>query len=86
LTISEVFSASGNAEIVTAWGVFIDPETKYEKMDPKIESFLINTGRRKFLSPLYMELVKTEEGKKTSERLFTKKHGRIIILWLQNTF
>jgi|ADGO01.1.fsa_nt_gi Leukotriene A4 hydrolase, C-terminal. len=48
------FSASGNSEIIAAWGV-VSIRNNYEKMFPKIESFLINTGRRKFLSPLYEE-------------------------------
>jgi leukotriene-A4 hydrolase len=65
------FSASGNAEIITAWGV-LSIRNKYEKMNPKIESFLINTGRRKFLSPLYTELVKTEEGKKRAKVIYGK--------------
>lgn len=65
------FSASGNAEIITAWGV-IAIRNNYEKMNGKIESFLINTGRRKFLSPLYNELVKTEAGKKRAKEIYEK--------------
>jgi leukotriene-A4 hydrolase len=65
------FSASGNSEIITAWGV-ISIRNKYEKMNSKIETFLINTGRRKFLSPLYNELIKTEEGKKRAKEIYTK--------------
>jgi leukotriene-A4 hydrolase len=57
------FTASGNAEIITAWGV-LSIRNHYDKMNPKIESFLINTGRRKFLSPLYAELLKGGEEKK----------------------
>lgn len=65
------FSGSGNAEIITAWGV-IAIRNNYEKMNQKIESFLINTGRRKFLSPLYNELVKTEAGKKRAKEIYEK--------------
>jgi leukotriene-A4 hydrolase len=65
------FSASGNAEIVTAWGV-LSIRNKYEKMYPKIETFLINTGRRKFLSPLYNEMIKTEDGKKRAKAIYQK--------------
>lgn len=65
------FSTSGNAEIIAAWGV-IAIRNNYEKMYPKIESFLINTGRRKFLSPLYNEMVKTEEGKKRAKVIYEK--------------
>ena len=65
------FSASGNAEIIAAWGV-LSIRNKYEKMYPKIESFLITTGRRKFLSPLYNEMIKTEEGRKRARAIYEK--------------
>ncbi|MEX2231966.1 MAG: M1 family metallopeptidase [Cyclobacteriaceae bacterium] len=65
------FTASGNAEIITAWAV-ISIRNNYEKMQPKIEAFLINTGRRKFLSPLYNELIKTEEGRKRARDIYSK--------------
>jgi leukotriene-A4 hydrolase len=65
------FSNSGNAEIITAWGV-ISIRNKYGKMTPKIESFLINTGRRKFLSPLYNEMLKTEDGRKQAKAIYDK--------------
>jgi leukotriene-A4 hydrolase len=65
------FSTSGNSEIITAWGV-LSIRNNYTKMNPKIESFLINTGRRKFLSPLYNELVKTEAGKKKAKAIYEK--------------
>jgi leukotriene-A4 hydrolase len=64
-------SASGNSEIITAWGV-LAIRNKYDKMDGKIENFLIHTGRRKFLSPLYNELIKTEEGKKRAKAIYLK--------------
>lgn len=65
------FTDSGNSEIITAWGV-IAIRNGYEKVYPKIETFLINTGRRKFLMPLYSELIKTEAGKKLATSIYTK--------------
>lgn len=65
------FSASGNAEVITEWGV-ISIRNDYEKMEPRIESFLINTGRRKFLSPLYNELIKTSDGKQRALAIYRK--------------
>ena len=65
------FSQSGNAEIITAWGV-ISIRNQYELMQPKIESFLINTGRRKFLSPLYNELIKTPGGRNRAREIYKK--------------
>lgn len=63
------FSESGNAEILTEWGV-ISIRNEYEKMQPKIDSFLIHTGRRKFLSPLYEELLRTEAGRKHAREIY----------------
>lgn len=65
------FTSSGNAEVITAWGV-ISIRNHYEKMLPKIEAFLINTGRRKFLSPLYNEMVNTVEGKDRASEIYKK--------------
>jgi len=65
------FTASGNAEIITAWGV-IAIRNGYEKMNPKLETFLINTGRRKFLMPLYSEFIKTPAGKTRAVAIYEK--------------
>jgi leukotriene A-4 hydrolase/aminopeptidase len=65
------FTQSGNAEIITAWSV-ISIRNNYNKMYPVVETFLINTGRRKFLSPIYNELSKTEQGKKKAKAIYAK--------------
>ncbi len=65
------FTASGNAEIVTVWGT-LAIQHQYEEAYPNIESFLIHTGRRKFLMPLYSELIKTESGKKRALSIYEK--------------
>ena len=62
---------SGNAEITAAWGV-ISIRNDYEKMAPRIEDFLIHTGRRKFLTPLYNEYLKTPAGKKRAREIYRK--------------
>ena len=65
------FTASGNAEITTLWLVHAI-RNKYLEAYPKLEQFLINTGRRKFLSPLYNELIKTEDGKRYAKSIYDK--------------
>lgn len=65
------FTATGNAEIFTEWGV-IAIRNGYEKMTPRIEDFLIHTGRRKFLSPLYEALLKTEGGRESARMIYNK--------------
>ena len=64
-------TASGNAEILTAWlGVAI--KNGYTPAYPKLEQFLVNTGRRKFLSPLYNALLKTPEGRERAIEIYRK--------------
>lgn len=55
------FTQSGNSEISAAW---FQPTIRnnYEAVYPKVEDFLINVGRRKFLTPTYKALI--ESGKK----------------------
>jgi leukotriene-A4 hydrolase len=68
------FTASGNSEILTAW-LTLAIRFQYEKAYEKLEDFLVNTGRRKFLSPLYNELIKTEAGKKRAVSIYEKARG-----------
>lgn len=65
------FTASGNAEILCEW-LKLCITNKYEHAYPKLEEFLVNVGRRKFLKPLYAEMIKTEEGKKMAADIYTK--------------
>lgn len=65
------FTQSGNAEILCAWLVQA-VRYNYTPADAKLESFLVNTGRRKFLSPIYQELLKTEGGKQRALAIYEK--------------
>jgi aminopeptidase N len=65
------FTGSGNAEILTAWLV-VAIRNNYTKAFPKLEQFLVNTGRRKFLSPLYNALLKTPEGRQLAVDIYAK--------------
>ena len=65
------FTSSGNAEILTVWLTKVI-RYKYKPAYARLETFLINTGRRKFLNPLYNELIKTEEGKKRARDIYNR--------------
>ena len=65
------FSASGNSEILAAWFIPVI-DNNYTEVYDKIERFLITVGRRKFLSPLYKELAKTEANKKVALAIYKK--------------
>ena len=65
------FTKSGNAEIVTLWLVHAI-KNNYEPAYPKLESFLVNTGRRKFLTPIYHELARTPERKARAREIYAR--------------
>ena len=65
------FTGSGNAEILTLWLVHAI-KNNYAAADKKLEEFLITTGRRKFLSPLYNDLVKSVKGRAKAELIYSK--------------
>jgi hypothetical protein len=63
------FTASGNAEILTSW-LTLAIRHNYAKANARLEDFLIHTGRRKFLNPLYNELIKTPDGKERAKTIY----------------
>lgn len=63
------FSESGNAEIMMQWSL-IAIRNNYTSFLPRLRSFLIETGRRKFLMPLYEELMKSEEGRNFARSVY----------------
>ena len=65
------FTSSGNAEIQSAWYV-LSIKKGYQPANKNIEAFLTTVGRRKFLMPLYKELVKTPEGKKWAKKIYVQ--------------
>lgn len=65
------FTASGNSEVLTAWLVKAI-SYQYEDSYEKLHDFLVNTGRRKFLMPLYKELVKTNDGEMLAKKIYAE--------------
>ena len=65
------FTQTGNSEVLMAW-LLQAIKHGYEKAYPKLEDFLVHTGRRKFLTPLYGELIKTQAGKERAKEIYTK--------------
>ena len=65
------FTSTGNSEVLTAWLVQ-SIKHEYDIAYQSLENFLVNAGRRKFLVPLYGEMVKTEEGKKMALEIYSK--------------
>jgi leukotriene-A4 hydrolase len=65
------FTQSSNAEIQTAWYP-IAIHNQYQHAYPYIEQFLLHVGRRRYLRPIYKEMIKTGEGKAWAKRVYAK--------------
>ncbi len=65
------FTYSRNSEILAAWMIHVIKH-QYEPGYQNLENFLVNTGRRKFLSPLYAEMIKTESGMQMAKNIYKK--------------
>ena len=63
------FTATGNAEILDLWLVQAIRHD-YRPALAHLQGFLTEQGRRKFLTPLYRELVKTEEGRERARAIY----------------
>lgn len=65
------FTQSGNAEILAAW-LLRAVQARYTPAYAALEKFLVNVGRRKFLTPLYGALIKTPEGKQRAKDIYAR--------------
>ncbi len=65
------FTQSTNSEIQTEWFI-ISIRNNYHVADPFVESFLITVGRRKFLEPIYTEMIQTHEGIQWARAIYKK--------------
>lgn len=65
------FSTSGNSEILAAWFDHSIQNGYYTEIIDRIENFLINVGRRKFLTPLYKSM-KTRGDLVTARNIYEK--------------
>jgi leukotriene-A4 hydrolase len=65
------FTNSGNAEILGVWFVHC-ARNLYQPAFGAMELFLVHTGRRKFLMPIFTELIKTGEGRRLAIEIYKK--------------
>lgn len=66
---------TGNAEILCQW-LLMAVRNAYQAADARLEEFLMTVGRRKFVKPLYEELVKSGEGRAKAEGIFARARER----------
>jgi hypothetical protein len=62
---------SGNSEILADW-LLMSIRSGYRPAYPKLDQFLLEVGRRKYIKPLYQELAKTPEGLKHAKAVYAK--------------
>lgn len=60
------FTNSRNSEILAIW-LLLCIETNYTPADKTLVEFMTTTGRRKFLIPLYKELIKQNQKDRAKE-------------------
>ena len=62
---------SGNSEITHDWMILVIG-SGYQAGMPRLEEFLTEQGRRKFLQPLYEKMATTPEGLERANRIYAK--------------
>ena len=62
-------TGSGNQEILAQW-LLMTVKNRYEPAYPRLSQFLQTVGRRKYIKPIYEELVKTPEGRERALRIY----------------
>ncbi|MCA9692228.1 MAG: M1 family metallopeptidase, partial [Myxococcales bacterium] len=62
---------SANAEVLTEW-LTIAARRGYAPAMPRLEAFLVEVGRRKFLVPLYRALLTTPEGAARARAIYAR--------------
>jgi hypothetical protein len=62
---------SGNAEILGQWLILVARQ-RYEPGFVELEQFLIEVGRRKFLTPIYRALLTSEAGTAQAKAIYAK--------------
>jgi leukotriene-A4 hydrolase len=60
---------SGNSEILAEW-LLMSIESGYQAAYPKLDQFLVEVGRRKYIKPLYQELAKSPTGKAHAKKVY----------------
>jgi hypothetical protein len=62
-------TASTNNEILAQW-LLMAVRNAYDPADEQLEDFLTAVGRRKYIKPLYEELIKTPKGKERALKIY----------------
>jgi leukotriene-A4 hydrolase len=69
------FTQSKNSEILCVW-LQLCIQVEYQPAMPRLEQFLMQVGRRKFLKPLYEKLCATEQGRLRAIEIYERARPR----------
>lgn len=69
------FTQTGNCEILDIW-LRLSIHCGYGAADARLEEFLMDVGRRKYLEPLYKELKQTPTGLERAKAIYAKARPR----------
>jgi aminopeptidase N len=69
------FTRSGNCEVLAAW-LRLSIARGYGAADARLESFLMEVGRRKFLKPIYAELARSPSGLERARAIYARARPR----------
>jgi leukotriene-A4 hydrolase len=64
-------TASRNNEVAFQW-LLMSLRSGYAPAQPRLEDFLVSIGRRKYIKPLYEELVRTSEGLARARAIYAR--------------
>jgi hypothetical protein len=65
------FTRTGNDEILAEWLKLV-VRAQYKPAYPRLEQFLLEVGRMKMIRPLYIELLKTPDGRRFALEVYAK--------------
>ncbi|MFV0389823.1 MAG: M1 family metallopeptidase [Pyrinomonadaceae bacterium] len=65
------FTNTGNSEIEFQW-LLMSIHNQYKPAEPMLETFLTTVGRRKFVKPLFEELIRTPEGRVRAQEIYKR--------------
>lgn len=65
------FTQTGNSEVADLWFI-MSVTADYTPAFANMETFLSTVGRRKFLTPLYTEMMKTPKGQEMAKSIYSK--------------
>jgi leukotriene-A4 hydrolase len=68
------FTAAGNTEILQQW-LLMSIATDYQPAADRLKSFLCSVGRRKYITPLFKELLKAPNGEQRAQELFRQSRA-----------